>query len=135
MTEGAEAQRWKHAVNGQATEHQLPSGPEPATQSNRRRLEAPFYYAANAQILISGNDAALLFTRPHPAILPDGTLAPAPLRDSVALIHMSLAGLKEFASAAADVIRRVEERSGEIQNSNLRGGVLSESVLKDGPKS
>src|SRR5947208_3579119 len=77
-----------------------------APPTNWRRLEAPFFYAANAQILISGNSATLLFTRPHPAILPDGNIAPTPLREAVALIEMSLAGLKELAKAAADLIRQ-----------------------------
>lgn len=44
-----------------------------------KRLEVPSYYAASAQVLISGNDATLLFTKPHPAMLPDGTVSATPL--------------------------------------------------------
>jgi hypothetical protein len=83
--------------------------------TNPRRLEAPVYYAPTAQILISGNDATLLFTRPHPAILQDGNLAPVPLREPVALIQMSIAGLKELSVTLASMVRQIEQQSGEIQ--------------------
>ena len=109
---------WKHSVNGPATAGHRAGGLQlAAPPTNWRRLEAPFFYAANAQILISGNSATLLFTRPHPAILPDGNIAPTPLREAVALIEMSLAGLKELAKAAADLIRQIEERNVEAQTS------------------
>ena len=93
-------------------------------QSDWRRLEVPFYYAASAQILISGNDASLLFTKPHPAVLPDGNLASAPLREPVALIAMSVAALKELSKAAADVIRRTEERNRDAEVS-AEGAVVA----------
>jgi hypothetical protein len=109
---------WKHSVNGPATAGHRAGGLQlPASATNWRRLEAPFFYAANAQILISGNSATLLFTRPHPAILPDGNIAPTPLREAVALVEMSLAGLKELAKAAADLIRQIEERNADAQTS------------------
>jgi len=97
-----------------------PSSAAPLTQW--RRLEAPFFYAANAQVLISGNSATLLFTRPHPAILPDGNIAPTPLREPVALVEMSLAALKELSSSAADVVRKVEDRSGETSPHSMPSG-------------
>lgn len=74
--------------NGSAQELRTePSGsarpnPEPV-KAEARRLDAPTFYAATAQVLISGNDASLLFTRPHPAVLPDGSLASTPLRETV----------------------------------------------------
>jgi hypothetical protein len=103
---------------------------------DRRRLEAPFYYAANAHILLSGNEATLLFTRPHPAILQDGNLAPVPLREPVALIQMSLAGLKSLSRAASDMIRQIEERTGEIQTEFTRSrDVVPELILPRGEKS
>ena len=109
---------WKHSVNGPATAGHRAGGQQlAAPPTNWRRLEAPFFYAANAQILISGNSATLLFTRPHPAILPDGNIAPTPLREAVALVEMSLAGLKDLAKAAADVIRQIEERNADAQTS------------------
>jgi hypothetical protein len=98
--------------------------------TNWRRLEAPFFYAANVQILVSGNSATLLFTRAHPAILPDGNIAPTPLREAVALVEMSLDALKELSKAAADVIRQVEERTGAQMNSSMRSGdAASEPIL------
>jgi hypothetical protein len=81
-----------------------------------RRLEAPTFYAATAQVLISGNDAILLFTRPHPAILPDGTLAPVPMRETVALVQMSLAAMKGLTLILSDVVKRVEQQTGEIHS-------------------
>ena len=109
---------WKHSVNGPATARHRAGGQQlDAPPTNWRRLEAPFFYAANAQILISGNRATLLFTRPHPAILPDGNIAPTPLREAVALVEMSLDALKELSKAAADVIRQVEERNADAQTS------------------
>src|SRR5438067_140046 len=107
---------WKHSVNGPATAGHRAGGLQlAAPPTNWRRLEAPFFYAANAQILISGNSATLLFTRPHPAILPDGNIAPTPLREAVALVEMSLAGLRELANAAADLIRQIEDRNVEAK--------------------
>src|SRR5207248_5515258 len=109
---------WKHSVNGPATAGHRAGGQQlAAPPTNWRRLEAPFFYAPNAQILISGNRATLLFTRPHPAILPDGNIAPTPLREAVALVEMSLDALKELSKAAADVIRQVEERNADAQTS------------------
>jgi len=110
-----------------------PSSAAPLTQW--RRLEAPFFYAANAQVLISGNSATLLFTRPHPAVLPDGNIAPTPLREPVALVEMSLAALMELSSSAADVIRKVEERSAETSPHFIpSGNGITEPALKTVPQ-
>jgi hypothetical protein len=123
------------SVNGEGGEHSHSAGQPLTPVQNRRRLEAPFYYAASAQILLSGNDATLLFTRPHPAILQDGNLAPVPLREPVALIQMSLAGLKGLSRAAAEMIRQIEERTGEIQTEFTRPrDVVSDLILPKGEK-
>src|SRR5438874_12737705 len=114
---------WKHSVNGPATAGHRAGGQQlAAPPTNWRRLEAPFFYAANAQVLISGNTATLLFTRPHPAILPDGNIAPTPLREPVALVEMSLAALKELSSSAADVIRKMEEGAAEMTPHSISSG-------------
>jgi hypothetical protein len=89
--------------------------PEPV-KAEARRLDAPTFYAATAQVLISGNDASLLFTRPHPATLPDGSLASTPLRETVALVQMSIAGMKDLAQILTDMVRRVEQQTGVIQS-------------------
>ena len=98
---------------GKGTEEPRTEAPPPS-HDDPRRLEAPSFYAATAQVLISGNDATLLFTKPHPAMLPDGTLAPVPLREPVALVHLSIAGLKDLALMLADIVNRVEQKTGEI---------------------
>src|SRR4051812_5833397 len=74
-----------------------------------QRLDVPAYYAAAAQVLVSGNDATVLFTTPHPAVTPEGELASKPLNEPVVLIHMSLAGLKDLSAVAADMVRRIEQ--------------------------
>ena len=100
-----------------------------ALPSDWRWVGAPSYYAANAQILISGNDGSLLFTEPQPAILPDGNLASAPLQEPVALVAMSVADLKGLSKAAADVIRQLEQQNRETGlNSTPSGDLVSEPV-------
>jgi hypothetical protein len=130
VPEKPERPAWGHSMNARPAERGpvKPSSAAPLTQW--RRLEAPFFYAANAQVLISGNSATLLFTRPHPAILPDGNIAPTPLREPVALVEMSLAALKELSSSAADVIRKMEEGAAEmIPHSLPSGNGIAEPVL------
>lgn len=123
------------SVNGQAGEHSRGADQPLTPGQNRRRLEAPFYYATNAQILLSGHDVTLLFTRPHPAILQDGNLSPVPLREPVALVQLSLAGLKGLSRAAAEMIRQIEDRSGEIQTELTRPrDVVSDLILSEGEK-
>ena len=98
-----------------------------ALPSDWRWAGAPSYYAANAQILISGNDGSLLFTRPQPAILPDGNLASAPLQEPVALVAMGIADLKGLSKAAADVIWQLEQQNPETGlNSTPSGDSVSE---------
>ena len=100
-----------------------------ALPSNWRRLGAPSYYAAKAQVLISGNEGSLLFTRPQPAILPDGNLASAPLQEPVALVAMGIADLKGLSKAAADAIRQLEQQNPETGlNSTRSGDSVSEPV-------
>ena len=128
-------------MNGRPGEQRRPVKPtsSAAPLTQWRRLEAPFFYAANAQVLISGNSATLLFTRPHPAVLPDGNIAPTPLREPVALVEMSLAALKELSSSAADVIRKVEEKSTEVPSHSMPSGngttepVLNSAGEEPGP--
>ena len=122
MTEVPKATAWKHSISGRASEQsQAGEIRSDAPPTSWRRLEAPFFYAANAQVLISGNSATLLFTRLHPAVLPDGNIAPTPLREPVALVEMSLAALRELSRAAADVIRKAEQ-SGETATHAMRAG-------------
>ena len=135
-----EVPAWKHSIGGRASEPSRAGeirSDAPATTC--RRLEAPFFYAANAQVLISGNSATLLFTRLHPAVLPDGNIAPTPLREPVALIEMSLPALKELSRAAADVMRKAEQ-SGETPTNAMRAGdavpevVLNHTAGAESPK-
>ena len=130
MSEVPEMPAWKQAINGHEQRSRADGLRSAVPLTSWRRLEAPFFYAANAQVLISGNSATLLFTRPHPAILPDGNIAPTPLREPVALIEMSLAALKELSRSAADVIRKVEGPSAETTSHSNCG----RSNKRDGSK-
>jgi hypothetical protein len=123
---------WDHAMNRRAAEQRRPDKLTSAAQlTHGRRLEAPFFYAANAQILISGASATLLFTRPHPATLSDGNIAPTPFREPVALVEMSLAALKELSRSAAGVIRKIEQRSVEATAHAVPpGDGIAEPVLR-----
>ena len=131
MPEKPERPAWGHSMNGRPGEQRRPVKPSSAAPLTQwRRLKAPFFYAANAQVLISGNSATLLFTRPHPAVLPDGNIAPTPLCEPVALVEMSLAALKELSTSAADLIRKLEERSAETPPLSMPSGSgITEPVL------
>ena len=111
------------SLSGSATGHQAQAGTEALAPGTRaHRLEVPCYYAANAQILLSDNDVMLLFTRPHPAILPDGHVAPAPLQQPVALIQMSFLGLKNLSRTMVDMVRQAESKGGEpVATANASG--------------
>ena len=99
--------------NGPSKKNRVPA-PKPKA-AKPQRLDVPTFYAAGAQILVSGNDASLLFTTPHPMVTPEGELATKPLNEPVVLIHMSLAGLKELSTVAADIARRIEQ-AGSFQS-------------------
>ena len=100
--------------SGPTTPHQAQGGTEALAPGTRaRRLEVSCYYAANAQIFFSDNDVTLLFTRPHPVILPDGQVAPVLLQQPVALIQMSFFGLRNLSRIMVDMVRQIESKSGE----------------------
>jgi len=98
------------------TDRQRPAQPNGKGQ----RLDVPAFYAAAVQVLVSGNDATVLFTTPHPAITPEGDLAPLPLNEPVVLVHMSLAGLKHLSAVVTDLVRRIEEQAGAVQSELAR---------------
>ena len=108
MSEKADNPASRDAVNGAKRRIAATAGNE---TSNLHPVEAPFYYASNVQIFVTGNEANLLFTRRHPTVLPDGKLSPTHMHQPVALIAMSFATLKGLSKAAADIMGRVEERT------------------------
>jgi hypothetical protein len=58
-----------------------------------------------------------------------------PLREPVALIQLSLAGLKGLSRAAAEMIRQIEDRTGEIQTEFTRPrDIVSDLILPEGEK-
>lgn len=134
MSEVPKMPAWQHSINGQEPRSRAHGSRSAVQLSNWRRLEAPFFYAANAQVLISGHSATLLFTRPHPAILPDGNIAPAPLREPVVLVEMSLTALKELCRSAADVIQKVEEKSAKMAPHSIPKDRITEPVLNGARK-
>ena len=82
-----------------------------------RRLEAPSYYAEDAQILMHGDSAMLLFTRPHPAVMPDRNIAPTPLREPVTTIGMNVQALADLSNTIDAAIQKIEEQGKTNTNS------------------
>ena len=127
---------WIESVNGRATNNPSVGEPQPAAPlTAQHRLEAPSYYAANAQVLVHGESAMLLFTRTQPVMLSNnGNIAPMPLRDPVAIIQMNVHGLADLSKATADVIWQIEQQSRQTEvNSTRLVNSIPRAVLCNAP--
>jgi hypothetical protein len=67
-----------------------------------------------------GDSAMLLFTRPHPAVMPDRNIAPTPLRKPVAMIGMNVQALADLSNTIDAAIQQIEEQ-GRGTNTNSVG--------------
>jgi hypothetical protein len=67
----------------------------------------------------------LLFTTPHPALTEQGDLAPQPINEPVALIHMSVAGLKDLSMVLTDLVLRCEQQANSLVNGRPKRGQVS----------
>ena len=124
MSDPALLREWMESVNGRAINNLSDGEPQPAAPLiAQHRLEAPSYCASNAQILIHGESATLLFNRTQAVVLSNGNIAPMPLRDPVAVIQMNIHGLAELCQATADVIGEVEQQSRQTEVNSMRTGV------------
>jgi hypothetical protein len=126
---------WIESVNGRATNNPSVGEPQPAAPlTAQHRLEAPSYYAANAQVLVHGESAMLLFTRTQPVMLSNGNIAPRPLGDTVAIIQMNVPGLADLSKATADVIWQIEQQSRQTEvNSTRLVNSIPRAVLCNAP--
>jgi len=77
-------------------------------------IQGPVVNAGGAFVLQAGNDAVLVFNRPQPVFAPDGTIANLAIAETTAIIHLSLATLKDLHWAIGENIRIYEESHGEI---------------------
>jgi len=58
-------------------------------------IHGPVVNASYILVMLAANDAMLVFGRPHPLFLPNGQVANIATTDTTAIIHMSMATLKD----------------------------------------
>lgn len=118
MSDPALLREWIASVNGRAADKASVHRPQRAALP--RRLEAPSYYAEDAQILMHGDSAMLLFTRPHPAVMPDRNIAPTPLREPVTTIGMNVQALADLSNTIDAAIQQIEEQGRETKTNSVQ---------------
>jgi hypothetical protein len=120
VSDPALVRQWKESVNGRIADEALIDKPQPAAlPTAQRRLDAPSYYAGDTQILTHGDSAMLLFTRPHPAVMPDRNIAPTPLREPVTMIGMNVQALADLSKTIDAAIQQIEEQGREISTNSV----------------
>ena len=117
VSDPALLREWIASVNGRAADKASVHRPQRAALP--RRLEAPSYYAEDAQILMHGDSAMLLFTRPHPAVMPDRNIAPTPLREPVTTIGMNVQALADLSNTIDAAIQQIEEQDSETNTNSV----------------
>ena len=96
-------------------------GPDIIPQ-NVSLINVPIFYTSMMNIFLAGNDATLIFMRPHPAIsaeMKEGTALA--LSEPVAAMQMSMQTLKDLYLAIKLQIEPYEKDFGEIQTTYSRG--------------
>jgi hypothetical protein len=83
-------------------------------------IEGPVANASSIFVSVAGNDAVLIFNRPRPMMAPDGTFANIALTETTAIIHVSMATLKDMSLALGDTIGTYEKQFGEIKTDYTR---------------
>lgn len=82
--------------------------------ASAKAIEGPVANAASVVIVQAVNDAMLIFGRPRPMITADGTFANIAVTETTAIIHMSMATLKDLHWAVGENIKIYEQNHGEI---------------------
>jgi len=77
-------------------------------------IQGPVANAASSVIMQAVNDAVIIFGRPRPLIGPDGSFANIATMETTAIIHMSMAALKDLHWALGENISIYEKSHGEI---------------------
>ena len=90
------------------------------TAEKSKAVEGPVAYASGSQISIMGNDAVLLFNRWRPAVHPHSVAVTGAMVETTAIIHVSMATLKDLSIALADAVGAFEKQFGEIQTDFTR---------------
>jgi hypothetical protein len=85
------------------------------TAADVQRVEAPSFYASTIQVTLAGNDCIIVFTRPHPAVKPDGGHASVAISEPVAIINLSMASVKDLSVLLAGLIKNYEAENGAIE--------------------
>lgn len=80
-----------------------------------KAIEGPVANASSVTVQIAGNDAVLIFMRPRPLLGPDGSFASVAIAEATAIIHVSMATLKDMYVSISDVIAAYEKEHGEIK--------------------
>jgi hypothetical protein len=77
-------------------------------------IEGPVANASTSVVMQAGNDALLVFGRPRPLFGSDGQMANFAVTETVAMIHMSVASLKDLHWALGVNIDAYEKIHGKI---------------------
>jgi hypothetical protein len=85
-----------------------------ALLAGSKEIQGPVANAANTIVMQAANDAIIMFTRPRPLLTADGQFSNVAAAETVAVIHMSMATLKDFQWAIGEQVRLWEEGHGEI---------------------
>jgi hypothetical protein len=123
------ARRGRRAAASEAAVQ--PAAPVLPDLTGIRRIEAPTFYVTTCTILAAGNDATLVFTRPAPAVMPDGSAAPVAISEPVVILQMSLHSLKDTAVLLGNQIPKIEEAVGPLETDYTR----HQQQLKETPPS
>ena len=88
--------------------------------ASAKPIDGPTVSASTAIVSIAGNDAVLIFQRPRPLLMPDGTFGHIALSETTAIIHLSLATLKDMSIVLTDTVAHYEKQFGEIKTDYTR---------------
>jgi hypothetical protein len=83
-------------------------------------IDGPVANASTVLLSIAGNDAILVFNRPRPVIMPDGSMPQVAVAETTAIIHVSMATLKDLSLLLNGTIQQYEKNFGEIETEYTR---------------
>jgi hypothetical protein len=82
--------------------------------ASAKPIEGPVANAGASLIMQAGNDAIIIFNRPRPLILPDGQFSNIATAEAVAIVHVSMATLKDLWLGIGQNLAIYEASHGEI---------------------
>jgi|HubBroStandDraft_6_1064221.scaffolds.fasta_scaffold1271636_2 hypothetical protein len=77
-------------------------------------IEGPVVNASAVQFMVAGNDAMLIFMRPKPLVGPDGQISNLARSETTAIIHLSMATVKDLSLMLNDSLAKYEGLNGQI---------------------